>query len=232
MKSVSKKARTEAIIAELKSVYPDAHCELNYKNPLQLLIATILPAQCTDKMVNIVTADLFKKYRSAKAYAEATQEDLENDIRRLGFFRNKAKNIRACCQTLIDKHGSKVPQTMDELTNLGGVGRKTANVVLGNAFDINIGVVVDTHVGRISRRLGLTREENPVKVERDLMEQIPRKEWVAFSHRLILHGRGLCKSRKTGPRSQRKTRSPCICRACRLLDRRCNTPVPGTQGTR
>ena len=195
VKSVSKKARTEAIIAELKSVYPDAHCELNYKNPLQLLIATILSAQCTDKMVNLVTADLFKKYRSAKAFAEAKQEDLENDIRRLGFFRNKAKNIRACCQTLIDKHRSKVPQTMDELTHLGGVGRKTANVVLGNAFDINVGVVVDTHVSRLSQRMGLTRHKTPEKIEQDLMKLVPQEDWTLFSHWLIWHGRRRCTAR-------------------------------------
>src|SRR6187455_2370734 len=150
----AKAARTKAILAGLQKAYPDAHCELNFSNPLELLIATILSAQCTDKRVNIVTADLFKKYRSAAEYANADITELEEAVKTTGFYRNKAKNIQACCATLVEKHGGQVPQTMDELTHLGGVGRKTANVVLGNAYDINVGVVVDTHVTRLANRLG------------------------------------------------------------------------------
>jgi endonuclease-3 len=188
--------RTRAIIAGLRGAYPDAHCELNYSNPLELLVATILSAQCTDKQVNIVTTDLFRKYRSARDYAQTPQAELEQDIRRLGFFRNKAKNIRACCQKLLERHAGEVPRTMEELTALDGVGRKTANVVLGNAFDVNVGVVVDTHVARLSHRLGLTGETNPEKVEADLMKLVPRLEWTMFSHWLIWHGRRRCSARK------------------------------------
>lgn len=192
----AKRERTGSIIAGLKQTYPDAHCELNYSNPLELLIATILSAQCTDKQVNIVTADLFKKYRSAKAFADADLAELMNDIRRIGFFRNKAKNIKACCQRLVELHNSKVPQTMEELTVLGGVGRKTANVVLGNAFNINFGVVVDTHVGRLSNRMGLTREKTPEKIEKALMKLVPQDDWTMFSHWLIWHGRRRCSARR------------------------------------
>ncbi|MCU0770503.1 MAG: endonuclease III [Verrucomicrobia bacterium] len=188
--------RTLRIIAGLKRAYPSAHCELNFSSPLELLIATILSAQCTDKQVNIVTADLFRKYRTAQDYARAPQAELENDIRRLGFFRNKAKNIRACCQALVEKHGDQVPRTLEELTALDGVGRKTANVVLGNAFGLNKGVVVDTHVGRLSNRLGLTRHNDPVKIEQDLMKLVPREDWTLFSHWLIWHGRRRCSARK------------------------------------
>ena len=189
-------ARTQQIIAGLKRAYPDAHCELNYSNPLELLIATILSAQCTDKQVNIVAAELFKKYRRPEDYANATQEQLEADIRRIGFFRNKAKNIRACCLKLIERHGGEVPRSMDELHALDGVGRKTANVVLGNAFGINVGVVVDTHVARLSQRLGLTRETTPEKIELELMKLVPQNEWTLFSHWLIWHGRRRCSARK------------------------------------
>lgn len=189
-------ARTQDIIAGLKRTYPDAHCELNYRNPLELLIATILSAQCTDKQVNLVTAELFQKYRRPEDYANATQEQLEAEVRRIGFFRNKAKNIRACCQKLIERHGGEVPRSMDELTALGGVGRKTANVVLGNAFGINVGVVVDTHVARLSQRLGLTRETTPEKIEQDLLKLVPQPEWTLFSHWLIWHGRRRCSARK------------------------------------
>jgi len=192
----TKSGRTREIIAGLKRTYPDAHCELDFANPLQLLVATILSAQCTDKQVNIVTADLFPKYRSANDFANATQAGLESDLRRLGFFRNKAKNIRSCCQALIDRHHGEVPRTMEELTALDGVGRKTANVVLGNAFDISIGVVVDTHVGRLSNRLGLTKQKDPVKVEQDLMKLVPCEEWTLFSHWLIWHGRRRCGARR------------------------------------
>ena len=192
----AKAARTQQIIAGLKRAYPEAHCELNYSNPLELLIATILSAQCTDKQVNIVTAELFKKYRRAGDYANATQAQLEQDVRRIGFFRNKAKNIRACCRKLLELHGGEVPRSMDELTALDGVGRKTANVVLGNAFGINVGVVVDTHVSRLSQRLGLTRATTPEKIEQDLMKLVPQDEWTLFSHWLIWHGRRRCSARK------------------------------------
>lgn len=194
--TIARTARTGEIIAGLRRAYPEAHCELHFSNPLELLVATILSAQCTDKQVNIVTTDLFRKYRSAQAFATATQAELENDIRRIGFFRNKARNIRACCQSLLDEHGGEVPHTMQALTALDGVGRKTANVVLGNAFNISDGVVVDTHVGRLSNRLGLTKQKDPVKVEQDLMKLVPREDWTLFSHWLIWHGRRRCNARK------------------------------------
>jgi endonuclease III len=190
-----KSVRAHRISEALQRAYPDAHCELNFSNPLELLIATILSAQCTDKQVNIVTAELFRKYQSAADYAGATLPDLENDIRRIGLFRSKAKSIQACCQTLLEKHGGEVPRSMEELTALGGVGRKTANVVLGNAFNINVGVVVDTHVARLSQRLGLTRETSPEKIEQDLQKLLPRDQWCLFSHQLIWHGRRRCFAR-------------------------------------
>lgn len=185
-----------AVIQRLKKTYPDAHCELNYQNPLQLLIATILSAQCTDKQVNIVTETLFKKYRKASDYADASQEALESDIRRIGLFRSKAKNIRLCCQTLVNEHQGKVPSDMSSLVKLGGVGRKTANVVLGNAFGINEGIVVDTHVKRLSDRLGFSKTTTPEKVEWDLQKLVPQEEWTMFSHWLIWHGRRRCPARK------------------------------------
>lgn len=191
-----KQERTKEIIAGLRRAYPNAHCELNYSNPLELLVATILSAQCTDKRVNIVTAELFGKYRTAREYAEAPLADLEQVIKATGFFRNKAKNIQACCRKLVEKHGGEVPRTMEELRHLDGVGRKTANVVLGNAFAINEGVVVDTHVGRLSERLGLTKEKNPEKVEQDLVKLVPREQWTLFSHWLIWHGRRRCDARR------------------------------------
>ena len=194
--SQTKTIRIRDIIAGLRRAYPDAHCELNYSSPLELLVATILSAQCTDKQVNIVTAELFKKYRSAADYAQATQEALEQDVRRIGFFRNKAKNIRACCRKLVELHAGAVPRTMDELTHLDGVGRKTANVVLGNAFNINTGIVVDTHVARLSQRLGLTNETTPEKIEQALMKLVPQEDWTMFSHWLIWHGRRRCNARK------------------------------------
>jgi endonuclease-3 len=190
-----KVARTAKITARLHATYPDAHCELNYTSPLELLVATILSAQCTDKRVNIVTKDLFAKYRSASDYANADLAELEKDIKTTGFFRNKARNIQACCRALVEKHRSEVPRTMDELTALGGVGRKTANVVLGNAFNINVGVVVDTHVARLSHRLGLTRATTPGKIEEDLQKLVPRDQWCLFSHLLIWHGRRRCLAR-------------------------------------
>lgn len=180
----------------MRKTYPDAHCELNFSNPLELLIATILSAQCTDKRVNLVTADLFKKHRSAAAFANASLAELEQDIQTTGFFRNKAKNIKACCAALVERHGGEVPRTMEELTQLGGVGRKTANVVLGNAFGLNVGVVVDTHIARLSQRLGLTKHTDPEKIELDLMPLVPREQWTLFSHWLIWHGRRRCDARK------------------------------------
>jgi endonuclease III len=188
--------RSGRILDTLRRTYPEAHCELNYSNPLGLLIATILSAQCTDKQVNIVTQDLFKKYRTAADYANAELPELENDIRRIGFFRNKARNIKACCRQLVEKYGGKVPQTMEQLVELEGVGRKTANVVLGNAFGINEGVVVDTHVARLSQRLGLTRESTPEKIEAEMIKMVPREDWTMFSHWLIWHGRRRCFARK------------------------------------
>ena len=169
---------------------------MNHANPLELLIATILSAQCTDKQVNLITPNLFKKHRTAADYGEAKLPDLENDIRRLGFFRSKAKSIKACCQKLVERHGGEVPRTMEELTALDGVGRKTANVVLGNAFAVNVGIVVDTHVARLSQRLGLTRQKTPEKIEQELMKLVPQEEWTLFSHWLIWHGRRRCFARK------------------------------------
>ena len=192
----AKIARLKKIIAALDQAYPGAHCELNHADPLQLLIATILSAQCTDKRVNLVTTDLFKKYRSAVDYANAPLVELEQAIKTTGFFRNKAKNIQACCRKLVELYGGEVPRTMEELTQLDGVGRKTANVVLGNAFGINVGVVVDTHVARLSHRLGLTGQKTPEKIERDLMSLVPQEQWTLFSHWLIWHGRRRCAARK------------------------------------
>ena len=188
--------RVVQLVKVLPEVYPGAHCELDFKNPLQLLIATILSAQCTDKRVNMVTPALFKKYRTAKDYANALQTELENAIRSTGFFRNKAKSIRAATSTIDKKFGGKVPDSMEELRELPGVGRKTANVVLGNAFDRNEGIVVDTHVARLSQRLRLTRHSDAEKIERDLMKLVPREHWANWSHWLIWHGRRRCYARK------------------------------------
>ena len=184
------------ILPILKRTYPDAKCSLDFKTPLQLLVATILSAQCTDERVNIVTKDLFKKYPTAAAYAAAPQEALEKDIQSTGFFRNKAKSLRGMAAALVERHKGKVPETMDELTELAGVGRKTANVVLGNAFNQNVGVTVDTHVQRLSRRLGLTAETDPEKIERDLIPLVPQEDWTLWSHLLIHHGRAICQARK------------------------------------
>jgi endonuclease-3 len=180
----------------LTEEYPDAACALEFRNPLELLIATILSAQCTDVRVNLVTKDLFRRYRSAADYAKANPKELEEAIKSTGFFRNKAKNIQACCQRLVDECGGEVPQELDRLVKLPGVGRKTANVVLGTAFGIASGVVVDTHVARLSWRLGLTKHKDPVKIERDLMSVLPAREWVDFSHRMIHHGRKICIARR------------------------------------
>jgi endonuclease-3 len=187
--------RARRLVRRLAERYPDARCALDYANPLQLLVATILSAQCTDVRVNRVTPALFARYPDAAAYAGADRAELEGLIQSTGFFRNKARNLRRCCQQLVEKHGGQVPRTMAELVPLAGIGRKTANVLLGNAFDTP-GIPVDTHVGRLSRRLGLTVQTDPVKVERDLMDLIPRKEWTLFGHRLIYHGRQVCHARK------------------------------------
>ena len=188
--------RAAALVEALPRIYPDAHCELDFENPLQLLVATILSAQCTDKRVNIVTKELFRVCRTARDYAESAPGELEKLVQSTGFFRAKAKNIRACCAALVANHGGNVPQTMDELTTLAGVGRKTANVVLGNVFGLSEGVVVDTHVHRLSTRLGLTKQNTPEKIERDLIKLIPRELWTLFSHWLIWHGRRRCYARK------------------------------------
>ena len=188
--------RIAQLLKAWPKIYPDAHTELNFKNPLELLIATILSAQCTDKRVNMVTPALFKKYRSAKDYANAPQTELENAIKSTGFFRNKTKSIRAATSRIATKFGGKVPDSMEKLRELPGVGRKTANVVLGNAFGINEGIVVDTHVIRLSQRLSLTKEKDPEKIEQDLMKLIPREHWTDWSHWLIWHGRRRCFARR------------------------------------
>ena len=188
--------RVAQLLEVWPEVYPDAHCELDFKNPLELLIATILSAQCTDKRVNMVTPALFKKYRTAADYAKARPPELERAIRSTGFFRNKTKSIRAATSTIDKKFGGKVPDSMEELRELPGVGRKTANVVLGNAFGKNEGIVVDTHVARLSQRLGLTKQKDAEKIERDLIKLLPRENWTNWSHWLIWHGRLRCYARK------------------------------------
>lgn len=192
----AKAGRLKKIIAGFQQAYPGAHCELAHRSPLELLIATILSAQCTDARVNLVTRDLFQKYRAAADYASAPLAELEQAIKTTGFFRNKAKNIQACCRKLVEHHGGEVPRTMEELTHLDGVGRKTANVVLGNTFGINAGIVVDTHVARLSYRLGLTKQKTPEKIETELMVLVPQKQWTLFSHWLIWHGRRRCFARQ------------------------------------
>lgn len=201
-------ARNHAVrvARKLASMYPVAECALVHESPLELLVATILSAQCTDVRVNIVTKELFQKYRTAADFARMPLAKLEQAIKSTGFFRNKAKNIKACCQALVEQHGGEVPRDLESLVVLPGVGRKTANVVLGTAFGIPSGVVVDTHVTRLSNRLGLTEQKDAVKIEKDLMRELPPKEWIAFSHRLILHGRQVCAARKP------------LCDSCRLAD--------------
>lgn len=184
------------LLKRLPAIYPDAHCELDSSNPLELLVATILSAQCTDKRVNIVTKDLFQRCRTAADYAAISQEELEALVRSTGFYRNKAKNIRAMGAALVAKHGGEVPSTLEALAALPGAGRKTANVVLGNAFQKNEGVVVDTHVGRLSQRLGLTTFSDPIRIEQDLIKLFPRDSWTLLSHWLIFHGRRRCPARK------------------------------------
>ncbi len=194
--SRDKSKQAAEVIKRLKKEYPDAHCALQHSNAFELLIATILSAQCTDVRVNIVTATLFRKYRSPQDFVSVQQDELERDIRSTGFFRNKAKNIQAACARLLEVYGGEIPHTMDEILTLGGVARKTANVVLGNAFGIASGVVVDTHVSRLSQRLGLTTETTPEKIERDLQLLVPKKKWIIFPHWMIFHGRRICQARK------------------------------------
>jgi endonuclease-3 len=203
----------------LCEAYPDSHCSLDFASPFQLVIATILSAQCTDKRVNMVTPELFRRWPDAAALAGATQRDLEAVIRSTGFFRAKAKSLLGCARALVDRHGGEVPRTIEELVRLPGVGRKTANVVLGTAFGIASGVVVDTHVGRISRRLGLTRAADAVRAERDLVRVVPRENWIQFSHWLIEHGRGVCSARRP------------VCDDCSLLDLcpRVSVKLPGSR---
>jgi endonuclease III len=189
-------APASEVAARLKAEYPDARTELDWSNPLELLVATILSAQTTDVQVNRVTEDLFVKYRHAEDYADAAPEELAEDIRPTGFYRNKTRSLQGMARALVEEHGGEVPSTMTELVALPGVGRKTANVVLGNAFGANEGIVVDTHVRRVSGRLGLTRNQDPVKIEQDLMGSVPEEDWTIFSHLLILHGRRTCKARK------------------------------------
>jgi len=184
--------RIGKILDALERAYPDAACSLNFSNPLELLVATILSAQCTDALVNKVTADLFKKYRTARDYAEANPVALERDMARVNFYRNKAKSIRLACRTLVERFGGKVPNRMEDLLQLSGVARKTANVVLGNAFHINAGIVVDTHVMRLSQRMGLTTQTDRDKIEQDLMPLVLQPWWTRFGHRMIQHGRAVC----------------------------------------
>jgi endonuclease-3 len=190
------KKRAREVAALLKREYPEAECALVHQTPFELLIATILSAQCTDERVNLVTKDLFAKYETPAALGAVPLKRLEKLIQSTGFFRNKAKNIHGCCEKLVKDHGGQVPKELDQLVHLPGVGRKTANVVLGTAFGIASGVVVDTHVTRLSQRLGLTKHEDAVKIERDLMDQLPAEEWIDFSHRMIWHGRRVCKARR------------------------------------
>ena len=192
----NRKKRTEEIIRRLHVEHPDAHCALDHRNAYELTVATILSAQCTDERVNQVTPALFAKHADAASLARADQEELELLIKPTGFFRNKAKSLLGMARAVVERHGGEIPNTMAELHELPGVGRKTANVVLGNAFGIDEGVVVDTHVRRVSQRLGLTKEEDPEKIEQDLMELVPREEWTDFSHLLIFHGRRVCHARK------------------------------------
>jgi len=191
-----KKERVEKIIELLEKEYPDAKTALHYRNPLEILVATILSAQATDKQVNVVTKSLFKKYRTAENYADADLSELEQDIRSTGFYRNKAKHLKNAAKLLVEKYDGKVPRSMDDLVELQGVARKTANIVLSNAYGIVVGVAVDTHVKRLSQRLGLTKNKNPDKIEKDLMEIVPKSQWERITNLLIFHGRNVCTARK------------------------------------
>jgi endonuclease-3 len=216
------KARTREVIRRLKRAYPGAKCSLNHSNPFELLIATILSAQCTDERVNIVTADLFRKYRRPEDYLKVPPRELEKDIQSTGFFRNKTKSIQGTARMLTEQYHGEVPHTMDELLELPGVARKTANVVLGNAFDIHAGVVVDTHVTRLSHRLGFTQQKTAEKIEVDLIEIVPKKDWVIFPHLMIYHGRKICKARNP------------LCEEC-VVEKQCPSSylktgvIPGTR---
>ena len=190
------RAHARSVLRILRKAYPDAECALHHSNPLELLIATILSAQCTDERVNLVTATLFRKYRQAEDFLAVPAAELEGDLRSINFFRNKSRSIQGACRAILEEHGGEVPQTLDALVRLPGVGRKTANVILGTAFGIPSGVVVDTHVSRLSQRLGLTEEKTPEKIEQDLIRLLPSKDWISFSHTLIHHGRQVCKARK------------------------------------
>jgi endonuclease-3 len=207
------RAQANRVRRALQKLYPDAHCALHFRTPLELLIATILAAQCTDKRVNLVTPALFARYPDAHAYANADPAELERMIQSTGFFRNKARNIIACCKAIVADHGGEVPRTMDELVPLAGIGRKTANVLLGNAFDTP-GIPVDTHVSRLSQRMGLTLHNDPVKIEADLMALVPKKLWTMFAHQMIFHGRQVCHARKP------------LCESCTLAS---FCPKKGTQ---
>ncbi len=195
-KSTAKQVSIDNTIALLKHYYPDAHCALNYRNPFELLVATILSAQCTDDRVNLTTPALFKKYPTAKKMALASLEDLETLIKSCGFYKNKAKNLKSCAQSLVSLHQGDVPQDLESLVQLAGVGRKTANVVLGNAFGIPSGIVVDTHVTRLANRFGWVRGDNAVQIEKQLVKYVPEEDWIMLSHYLIAHGRAVCKARK------------------------------------
>jgi endonuclease-3 len=194
--NLKNKTRVEKIIKLLEKEHPDAKIALNYSNPLELLVATILSAQCTDERVNIVTKQLFKKYRKAEDYANADLKTLEQDIKSTGFYRNKARNLKKCCQMLVEKYNSKVPKTMKEMLELPGVARKTANIVLSNAYGIVEGIAVDTHVRRLAKRLGLTENEDAAKIEEDLMQLVPKEKWMRFTDLLIFHGRRVCMAKK------------------------------------
>jgi endonuclease-3 len=200
------RSQIQKIMDTLGELYPKAKYDLHFSTPVELLVATQLAAQCTDERVNVVTAALFLKYRSAKDFATARQEELEEDIRPTGFYHNKAKHIRAACQYLLEFHGGEVPQTLAEMVKIPGVGRKTASVILGNAFGISEGFIVDTHVGRLVRRFGWTQQKDAVKVEQDLMQLVPSQEWLSLAHRIILHGRTICTARNP------------LCARCALLE--------------
>jgi endonuclease-3 len=218
-KSMEEKQRTRKIIQSLRHEYPDARCSLNFSNPLELLVATILSAQCTDERVNLVTSSLFRKYPRCEDYYGVEPAELENDIRSTGFYRNKAKAIQSACRIISEKHQGHVPENLDDLVALPGVARKTANVVLGNAFGITSGIVVDTHVGRLSERLRLSRQIQPEKIEKDLMELVPRADWIDFSHLLIAHGRKVCKARRP------------LCEEC-VIERYCPSSLLKSDGVR
>lgn len=215
-KKVSRDVALE-YIRRLEATYPDAKCSLDHHNPYELLVATILSAQCTDARVNMVTPSLFARFPDAAALAEADREDLEERIKSTGFFRNKSKSLLGMAQAVVGQHGGAIPDSMEELTQLPGVGRKTANVILGNAFGKNIGIVVDTHVTRVSFRLGLTRETDAVKIEQDLMKIVPQEKWTLFSHLLIFHGRSICVARRP------------LCEECPLADICPSSLVPGVR---